>query len=90
MKSPPGLKSLGTGTLYLLQRQPSRTFYAENIHGERISLQTKDRATAEEMLHGHKAAVEKPKFAYRVAIAYLGDPIGPYLSHLTGQIPASK
>jgi integrase len=73
MKSSPDLKSLGTGTLYLLQRQPSRTFYAENIHGERISLQTKDRATAEEILRGHKAAVEKPNFAYRVAIAYLGE-----------------
>ena len=90
MKSSPDLKTLGTSTLYLLQRQPSRNFYAENIHGDRISLGTKDRATAEEMLRGHKASVEKPNFAYRVAIAYLGDPVGPYLSHLTSQIPASK
>ena len=73
MKSSPDLKKLGTGTLYLLQRQPSRTFYAENIHGDRISLGTKDRATAEAILRGHKASMEKPNFAYRVAIAYLGE-----------------
>jgi len=73
MKSSPDLKSLGTGTLYLLQRQPSRIFYAENQHGERVSLRTKDRATAEEIRRGHKAAVEKPNFAYKVALAYLGE-----------------
>ena len=73
MKLSPDLKSLGTGTLYLLERQPSGTFYAENHHGERISLRTKQRAVAEEILRGHKTAVEKPNFAYRVALAYLGE-----------------
>jgi hypothetical protein len=72
MKLSPDLKSLSTGTLYLLQRQPSRIFYAENLQGERVSLRTKDRAVAEEILRGHKAVVEKPNFAYMVAFAYLG------------------
>ena len=71
MKVSPDLKSLGTGDLYLVKR-PSGIFYAENIHGDRISLGTKDRSTAEEMLRGHKASVEKPNFAYRVAIVSAG------------------
>jgi integrase len=71
--SSPDLKSLGTGSIYLIRRQPSRIFYAENLHGERISLRTTDRSVAEEILRGHKASVEKPNFAYKVALAYLGE-----------------
>ena len=73
MKLSPDLKSLGTGTLYLLQRQPSRIFYAENLQGERVSLRTKDRTTAVKILHGLKDSVENPNRAYQIGIAYLSD-----------------
>ncbi len=72
MKVSPDLKSLGTGDLYLVKR-PSGIFYAENRHKERVSLRTRQRAVAEEIMRGHKAAVEKPNFAYKVALAYLGE-----------------
>ena len=72
MKASPDLKSLGTGNLFVVKR-PSGIFHAENRHKERVSLRTRDRATAEEIVRGHKAAVEKPNFAYRVALAYLGE-----------------
>jgi integrase len=72
MKVSPDLKSLGTGNLFVVKR-PSGIFYAENRHKERVSLRTRNRATAEEIVRGHKAAVEKPNFAYRVALAYLGE-----------------
>ncbi len=72
MKASPDLKSLGTGNLFVVKR-PSGIFYAENKHKERVSLRTRERATAEEIVRGHKAAVEKPNFAYRVALAYLGE-----------------
>ena len=72
MKASPDLKSLGTGNLFVVKR-PSGIFYAENRHKERVSLRTRNRATAEEIVRGHKAAVEKPNFAYRVALAYLGE-----------------
>jgi len=72
MNASPDLKSLGTGNLFLIKR-PSGIFYAENSHKERVSLRTRNRATGEEILRGHKAAVEKPNFAYRVALAYLGE-----------------
>ena len=73
MKSSPNLKSLGTGTLYLLQRKPSRIFYAENLQGERVSLRTKDRTTAVKMLHGFNDAVENMNRAYQIGIAYLSN-----------------
>jgi hypothetical protein len=66
MKASPDLKSLGTGDLYLVKR-PSGILYAENRHKERVSLRTRQRAIAEEIMRGHKAAVEKPNFAYKVA-----------------------
>ena len=78
MKVSPDLKSLGIGNLYLVER-PSGIFYAENSHKERVSLRTKNRGVAEDILRGHKASVEKPNFAYKVALAYLGetDPEAP-------------
>ena len=72
MKVSPDLKSLGIGNLYLVER-PSGIFYAENSHKERVSLRTKNRGVAEDILRGHKASVEKPNFAYKVALAYLGE-----------------
>ena len=72
MNASPDLKSLGTGNLYLIER-PSGIFYAENSHKERVSLRTRNRGVAEDILRGHKASVEKPNFAYRVALAYLGE-----------------
>ena len=78
MNASPDLKSLGTGNLYLIER-PSGIFYAENSHKERVSLRTRNRGVAEDILRGHKASVEKPNFAYKVALAYLGetDPEAP-------------
>ena len=78
MNASPDLKSLGTGNLYLIER-PSGVFYAENSHKERVSLRTRNRGVAEDILRGHKASVEKPNFAYKVALAYLGetDPDAP-------------
>jgi integrase len=73
MKSSPDLKSLGTGTLYLLQRKPSKVFYAENHQGERISLRTTDRTTAMKMLHGFNDAVENVNRAHQIGIAYLSN-----------------
>lgn len=73
MKSSPDLKSLGTGPLHILKRKPSGTLYAENIHGDRLSLRTKNRKMAEEILRGYQASVEKPNFAYKVGLAYLGE-----------------
>lgn len=73
MKSSPDLKSLGTGPLHILKRKPSGTLYAENIHGDRLSLRTKNRKMAEEILRGYLASVEKPNFAYKVGLAYLGE-----------------
>ncbi len=73
MKSSPDLKSLGTGPLHILKRDPSGTLYAENIHGDRLSLRTKNRKMAEEILRGYQASVEKPNFAYKVGLAYLGE-----------------
>ena len=72
MKVSPHLKSLGIGNLYLVER-PSGILYAENSHKERVSLRTKNRDVAEEILRGHKASVERPNFAYNVALAYLGE-----------------
>ena len=78
MNASPDLKFLGTGNLYLIER-PSGIFYAENSHKERVSLRTRNRVVAEDILRGHKASVEKPNFAYKVALAYLGetDPEAP-------------
>lgn len=73
MNSSPDLKSLGTGPLHILKRKPSGTLYAENIHGDRLSLRTKNRKMAEEILRGYQASVEKPNFAYKVGLAYLGE-----------------
>jgi integrase len=72
MKVSPDIKSLGIGNLYLVER-PSGIFYAENSHKERVSLRTRNRGVAEDILRGHKASVEKPNFAYKVALAYLGE-----------------
>jgi len=35
-------------------------------------------------------ATRSDKMDYQTKKAREGDPVGPYLSHLTGQIPASK
>ena len=35
-------------------------------------------------------AIQSDKMDYQTKKAREGDPIGPYLSHLTSQIPASK
>ena len=35
-------------------------------------------------------AVQSDKMDYQTKKAREGDPVGPYLSHLTSQIPASK
>ena len=67
MKVSPHLKSLGIGNLYLVER-PSGILYAENSHKERVSLRTKNRDVAEEILRGHKASVERPNFAYNVTV----------------------
>ena len=87
MKVSPDLKSLGIGNLYLVER-PSGIFYAENSHKERVSLRTKNRGVAEDILRGHKASVEKPNFAYKVALAYLGE-TDPEASSVTGRLKTS-
>jgi hypothetical protein len=73
LKSSPNLKSLGAGTLHLIQRKPSQIFYAENLEGKRVSLRTKDRTISVKSLHGFNDVVGNMNRAYQIGIAYLSN-----------------